>query len=827
MIYRKNHKKLSRFSMVFILVIIVTSSIYAVFAYSEQPIEDLENIVQDEEILSTNLPESNPSNVDDTNDVNIEDVNCKRTNILENNPISISALENYNMDDSYIYNWIDATGGTMLSLSDDSAATIALPFSFTFYDQSFTNLYVSSNGWISFNNTNPIGLSIPSIPSTDVYFHYSIAIFLDDLYPSNNVYYQFLSGPNRVVVSYVDINHLYSSLAGSFEIILFETGEILFQYDYIDDVGNHTAGLNYGLDASYYNQYTGLTDTTEDLAILFSTEDPEHELIVNLNDIPNIPIGDSILVNATVMNYGLSNESDVELQLWINDILVDNNSYPTLVNGTSQTLHYLWTPATIGFYNITAYTVPVADEYLSINNNETIFVSVYDPTDMKVAILNYDGSTRPTYWTGGWANNYFAIYNGLLADGIGTKIVTNDDVLLGGLADVSILIMIDNAPNDAASTVIKNWSFSGGHIISFDSSICFTNWAGILPPEAEGTNGQNTYWDYGSPSTGIVVEDHPIVNGYSLGTTIYGTSSDAQYYSSVMQASLAGPYYTPIVKTDIGSDFDLIVTYEPTTGQGFVVQIWDANQWITITNQLLILNTIYWLQGIDVSVFVDLLYPAGGETLSGEIEISWISEGFNLTNLNYSLLLWDDISDIWNPIVDEITETDYLWNTTTVVDGLYKIRVIATNGTCIRRDQSALFRIENVNFAPIVSIIQPITGSIHDFDVTIIWSASDPDGDILIFNVDYWNSTDWVELANGLTTNGYIWDTLTVPNGVNYKIRVFATDIEYTVMTETGYFKINNPFITTIISGIEFVITIVITATTLGIVSRFLKRKKL
>jgi len=59
-------------------------------------------------------------------------------------------------------------------------------------------------------------------------------------------------------------------LVGSFEVILYESGEIVFNYDYIDYVADgYTCGLNLGINTSYYNSYQGLTDLTDDFAIQF------------------------------------------------------------------------------------------------------------------------------------------------------------------------------------------------------------------------------------------------------------------------------------------------------------------------------------------------------------------------------------------------------------------------------------------------------------------------------------------------------------------------------------------------------------------------------
>ena len=166
----------------------------------------------------------------------------------------------------------------------------------------------------------------------------------------------------------------------------------------------------------------------------------------------------------------------------------------------------------------------------------------------RVGILNADSTEEPSYFFGAWGNSYTIIYNGLLSSGVIPTIVTNEDILSGIMDSLDVLILINNVPSELTSHIVKNWTLSGGSIISFDSSICFLNWAGLIPPEAEGTNGLSTYWDYSSSSTGkVVYNDHPVMKGYDIDDNVYG-SGGAQYYSSDIFSTSAGPYYTSLVK---------------------------------------------------------------------------------------------------------------------------------------------------------------------------------------------------------------------------------------------------------------------------------------
>jgi len=122
-----------------------------------------------------------------------------------------------------------------------------------------------------------------------------------------------------------------------------------------------------------------------DMALDFNTIDiifdntglvVQHELSVSLEAPEVLKVGESSLLNATVENIGLKNETNVELFLFGNGTQLNNVTIPNLVNGTSYTLDYTWTPTVEATYNITAYVVPVPDENSTDNNVATKFVTV-------------------------------------------------------------------------------------------------------------------------------------------------------------------------------------------------------------------------------------------------------------------------------------------------------------------------------------------------------------------------------------------------------------------------------------------------------------------
>jgi len=146
---------------------------------------------------------------------------------------------------------ISATG-TQISLSDDQvSSSIALGFSFSFYDTVQTSVSVSSNGFLSFINSGDSGCCtgdpVPSTASPNGI----LAGLWEDLDTNGNttgtMYYQTLgiAGSREFVVGFYNVEHFPSGNPVTFEMILHEGSNILeVQYGQLSaDGGIHTIGV--------------------------------------------------------------------------------------------------------------------------------------------------------------------------------------------------------------------------------------------------------------------------------------------------------------------------------------------------------------------------------------------------------------------------------------------------------------------------------------------------------------------------------------------------------------------------------------------------------
>ncbi|MHA2182404.1 MAG: hypothetical protein ACXAAH_13375, partial [Promethearchaeota archaeon] len=153
-------------------------------------------------------------------------------------------------------------------LGDDDYASTILPFNFTFYDGHFTEIYITTEGYLTFSfkfvKTNH------GIPSGHNHHENIIAPYWTNLDgTSGKIYIKNFS--SHWVVAWENFNLDNSSFAGSFETILYNTGDIVFNYDILENVNSdgHACGLNYG-DNNNYSSYNELTSGINDYSVKFS-----------------------------------------------------------------------------------------------------------------------------------------------------------------------------------------------------------------------------------------------------------------------------------------------------------------------------------------------------------------------------------------------------------------------------------------------------------------------------------------------------------------------------------------------------------------------------
>ena len=104
---------------------------------------------------------------------------------------------------------------------------------------------------------------------------------------------------------------------------------------------------------------------------------PKHDLSISEWRHPyGIRRGEIGIFNATISNYGKSNETDVSVHFLVNQTLIDAQTISSLENETSTLVTFSWSTMTEGNYNVTCYVVPVAGENFMENNIASTIVFV-------------------------------------------------------------------------------------------------------------------------------------------------------------------------------------------------------------------------------------------------------------------------------------------------------------------------------------------------------------------------------------------------------------------------------------------------------------------
>ena len=252
------------------------------------------------------------------------------------------------------------------------------------------------------------------------------------------------------------------------------------------------------LEWAYYRGYKLMLENS----LLYPVYKYEHELAVFL-DAPAflLPRGSSLL-NATVINYGSKNETNVDLRILINGDIVNSIIIPELVTDASFTLSYFWIPTTEGTYNITSYTPPLSGENIVVNNEVSEIVNVrrfkhvlFDQTHGADNIACY------SMWITALSERGFMTY--LQTSGeITFDKLANYDVFVVPQADIPYL------PSELAA--IQNFVFDGGGLLVIGDNYPhiytdLTSFAGI------------TWANYKASGVTTDITPHPVTAGvYSL-----------------------------------------------------------------------------------------------------------------------------------------------------------------------------------------------------------------------------------------------------------------------------------------------------------------------
>jgi hypothetical protein len=262
------------------------------------------------------------------------------------------------------YSWTDISGvGSPVGFpsyeDDGTVGPVPIGFAFPFYGNSFTELYVCSNGWLSFTNSTletytnqPLPNSGSTVPENLLAPWWDDMVY-DESDGNQAVYYN--DGSRLIIQFYIRRIAGFTPPFYGFQVVLYPNGNIVYQYETLgatlnsSTIGIQNAGKNDGLtvvhnDGSY--AHTGL-------AILFSPPSPgmtidikpdSYNNPVNLRSNGVIPVAilttavfDATQVDASTIAFGPGGASIAHKKPHVEDVDDD---------GDMDLLVHFWTQET-------------------------------------------------------------------------------------------------------------------------------------------------------------------------------------------------------------------------------------------------------------------------------------------------------------------------------------------------------------------------------------------------------------------------------------------------------------------------------------------------
>ncbi|MFX0209735.1 MAG: right-handed parallel beta-helix repeat-containing protein [Candidatus Hodarchaeota archaeon] len=177
-----------------------------------------------------------------------------------------------------------------------------------------------------------------------------------------------------------------------------------------------------------------------------------------------------------------------------------------------------------------------------------------------------------------------------------------------------------------------------------------------------------------------------------------------------------------------------------------------------------------------------IVFPKSGDIVSGEILVQWITaiDSWNHP-VSYRLYYSPNNGSNWILIASNLTSNSYNWNLLSLDEGssyLLKLITKCVDGLTSVDISDNVFSITTIphSFSDPI-IISPNGGETLKGSTQIQWSeAEDSLNHTVTYSIyfSFNNGITWFEIATGLTSCTFTWDTTSVADGSNYLIKVKA-----------------------------------------------------
>jgi thermitase len=380
---------------------------------------------------------------------------------------------------------------------------------------------------------------------------------------------------------------------------------------------------------------------------------PQHELAVSLQCPSHLTPGENALVNATVENQGLNNETNVKLFLLVNGVQVANLTVSMLAVGESATVSYFWAPSE-GTYNVTTYAPPVPGEEYTLNNVKTVFSRV-----SYAVVIGFIETHGESLHTDGLKTFY---------ESLGHIVVTLRSTLTPQLlADFDILIVGEDWSNNpwlpSEIEAVQAFIHSGKGFVGIGDELAYSVQQ-ILSDYGIAYTG---YYGYGGSSNNFD-HLHPLMKDVNYIYASYPVNSLQAVPPGYWIASDAYNVYTLIAGSEAGG-------YVVCMSDDFAADLYSED------NEIMFTNMVQWMavkQEHDLAVSLEApksIKPRQSALLNATVVNKGLS---NETNVELQILI--DGAVVQSTTIDELmTRSSYtlshLWAPT--VEGIYNVTAYA------------------------------------------------------------------------------------------------------------------------------------------------------
>ncbi len=270
-------------------------------------------------------------------------------------------------------------------------------------------------------------------------------------------------------------------------------------------VNSSTIQSNGSFDFSVVDSFSNW-DWLPDTAYLpFISSKDAHELAITLQAPKGLEAGETAMLNLTVYNYGLNNETTVAYELLIDGESQIADSIPELAAGVNFTASYSWTPTKDAVYNVQASVTEVEGEQYTFDNEHASIVTVND----RIALISDVNQLEQIVFILDSMMINYDIYNNNFnpAQSI-THLYTTSGSLLQNYSTV-IFYKYSRSLASNEETSLNNYLASGGNLLVTGYDSLYVTNDLLANVVRSTTTGDNT----GQPDLYVSNATHPIMKG--------------------------------------------------------------------------------------------------------------------------------------------------------------------------------------------------------------------------------------------------------------------------------------------------------------------------